>query len=111
MPKKNIDEIVAIAEPIEVTIDGKDFRVPDMNFDRLGRAVQCGQRMDRDSDNYDPDAGLEDVLPEQLSILTGEPEEVFRTMDVRKVTAAISFIMAQLSEQQNRAQRRQQRRR
>jgi len=111
MPKQNIDQLVNITEPIEIILEGKDYTIPDMKFDRLKRATEISQILDRDSDYYDPDASLEEVYTQQLSILTGADAEEFRQVDARKCAAAINFIMGQLAEQRNRAQRRQSRKR
>jgi len=87
MPKFNADEAKSLNEPIEFTLNGKEYKIDSLMPETL-RDVQAVLD-DTDSDNSD----IEIIHSKQLGILTGEDPAEFMEIDVRKTTAVLSFVM------------------
>lgn len=81
MPKLNVDEIKQLAEPIEVTIDGKDYKIEKLSTDLMNRATE---------EKTDPN--------KQLAILLGTDTGEFMAVDIRKVGKALEFITQVIKE-------------
>lgn len=95
MPKMNIDEQKSLFESIEITLEGKNYVVDKISEDIVGAVEQAG-RDSKDKEGKVKDVG---VLSKQLSILTGKPVEEFRGVDIRKLGAAVRFIVDTFQEQ------------
>ena len=79
MAKVNIDTMF---EPIEFTLDGKDYKIENINPDLIDKVTA----IDTKADGI---AGMQ----KQFSVLTGIPEDQVRTIDIRKIKAVIELIM------------------
>lgn len=88
MPKKNFDD-VSLFEPIEFTLEGKDYVIKKVTSKMMQDATKSSK------DN--PDSL--DVLAEQVAVFTGAPKEEFQSVDIRKLGAVIQFIVGTFNEQ------------
>jgi hypothetical protein len=82
MAKINIDEIKGLADPIEITLDGKTVRIDKITQEQLDKTLK-----------------IEDSPVKQLEILVfGEENGEFEKTDMRKVAKALDFIMKEIKQ-------------
>ncbi|NCC60055.1 MAG: hypothetical protein EOM12_03765 [Verrucomicrobiae bacterium] len=82
MPKLNIDELKQLSEPIEVTLEGKDYAVTKISSELMESVTALAKE-----DSKEPD-----ILAKQLGMLLGVDAAEFKSVDVRKLGRAIKFI-------------------
>lgn len=90
MAKLNIDEEKSLFEPIEFTLDGKNYKVEKVTEEMMDKATKVA--------DAGKDEGKDElrVLAEQLAVFTGKNSKEFKTVDVRKLGIAIKFINDEL---------------
>lgn len=81
--KYNVDEQTQISEPIEITIDGKDYTVVKITTALLKEVSAMAQELD--------------APIKQLSMLLGVGPEEFKDADLRKVSKAIEHITSSIN--------------
>ena len=81
MPKFNVDEIKQLAEPIEIVIDGKEYKVEKLSSELMNRATE---------EKTDP--------TKQLAMLVGAQPDEFIHVDIRKVGKALEYITQVIKE-------------
>ena len=81
MPKLNVDEVPQLAEVIEITIDGKNYKIEKISTDLMDKAT---------GEVKDP--------YKQLAILVNVDPEEFKSVDIRKVGKALEFITQVIKE-------------
>lgn len=79
MPKYNVDEQKQLAEPIEITLEGKDYKVGKVTTELLNKV------------NTLREAGV-DAAAKQLAVLVDVDEKEFAGVDIRKVGNALAYI-------------------
>ncbi len=80
MPKFNADDKTQLAEPIVVTLDGKDYTVGKVSHEMLSKIDEIAK------------AGGIDAPYQQLAHLVGVEQKDLADVDIRKVGAALEFI-------------------
>ncbi|GEM_PF-4645022 len=80
MPKYNADEQTQLAEPIEVTIGGKNYVVKKVSMAIMDELDVIAKK------------GGATAAHEQLALLTGVDVQEFAEVDLRKVGAALAWI-------------------
>jgi len=82
MPKRNFDDESALFEPIEFTIEGKDYSIKKLTPELMSASVKISKE---ETNPYIS-------LTKQFCELTGEKYDVVKKYDVRKVSATLTFI-------------------
>ena len=85
MEKQTFNADSAFA-PIEITLGGKTYQVVDLTPENFDKVAELSRKSRADGGES------LSVLCEQLAILTGEPADTFKSVDIRKMAAAIKFI-------------------
>ena len=80
MPKYNADTQKQLSEPIEVTLEGKTYIIEKVTTETLRNIRKIG------NDKSD------DVLVNQLAMLTGADPKEFAGVDLRKISQVLAFI-------------------
>jgi hypothetical protein len=86
MPKYNADEQTQLAEPIQVTIDGKEYTVEKVPADLLHKV-----------DDVAKTGGI-DAPYQQLALLLGVDPTELMGADIRKIGAVLQFITDSIQE-------------
>lgn len=86
MPKFNADQETAMVEPIEVTLDGKDYVINKITYDMVKKVSAIGKRLEAG----EVDAGT--AVVQQAAVILNEDEELLGKTDIRKLSKVISFI-------------------
>lgn len=87
MPKLNVDE--SVFELIELTLNGKQYSVKEVNQDMLKRIQET---VTTEDDNVP-------VVYRQLGILLGVEADEFKGTDLRKAGAALRFLQDSITSQ------------
>lgn len=87
-----------LQEPLEFRLDGKHYTITQVTPETLDDVIQLGKSLKGDSGE---EGKLQDILPMQLALLTGEDEAVFRKADYRQVSAIVSWLMGELNNADN----------
>jgi len=82
MPSRNFDEESALFEAIELTVEGKEYSIKKLTPEAMCNSVEISKK------EVNPYLSL----VKQFCALTGEDFEVANKYDVRKVSAALTFI-------------------
>ena len=82
MPRLNIDEQTQLAEPIEITLDGKEYTISKITVDLMDRVTSLQKEKDGDLN----------VPIKQLALLIGASEKDLKGIDIRKIGRALEFI-------------------
>jgi len=85
MAKFNADEQTQIADPIEITIEGKEYTVVKISTSLLKAVSELGTSKDLDAPI------------KQLAILLGVDLEQFKDVDLRKISKVIEFITTSIN--------------
>lgn len=80
MPKINFDEQAQIAEPIEFTLNGKEYAVKKISTPILAKVAELGK------------SNAIDGPIQQLALLVGVDPGEFAEVDIRSVGRALEFI-------------------
>lgn len=83
MGKFNADTEV-LHDPIEITLDGKEYKIEKVTTDMMDAAMEGTDAL-KDTENID-------VLCRQLAVFIGGKPEDYRGIDVRKVGAVLKYI-------------------
>lgn len=83
MPKFNVDDEKGLYDPIEITLEGKEYRIEKITTDMMDAVTKDAK------DNSADDIG---VLCRQLAIFIGGDPEDYRGIDIRKIGAVLKFI-------------------
>ena len=86
MPRINIDAIQGLTDPIELRLGGKDYTIKSLDQETVDRVLTL-------SDDSAEGESLHEVLSGQLAIFTGDDQDVFRKMDARVLSAAVTRII------------------
>ena len=81
MPKYNVDEQTQLAEPIEITLEGKVYIVGKITTELLNKVTELAKKKD----------DLNTVI-EQFALLTNADPKEFEGIDLRKIGKALEFI-------------------
>lgn len=88
MPKMNVDEQKQIAEPIEITLDGQEYKIEKITDDMLKQVSEISKKETaKGKDDMDMSAPRM-----QLAVFLGVEAEVIRDVDMRKIGKALEFI-------------------
>ena len=103
--KLNIDTIPGLDEPLDVTLGGQDFKVASFEKAVLDAVTALGEKED---DAEGAGESVVDILAEQLTLLFHEgksdTDEAIATfeflcrLDARRLKAALTLILEQLTE-------------
>ena len=88
MPRFNVDQAKGLVEPIEFTLNGKNYQCKNLTSDVLNQTMDVVEEFEES----ERARHLEDIHAKQLAIFTGEPEDEFRALDIRQTTAILNFI-------------------
>ena len=87
MGKHNIDEQKQLSEPIEITLEGKDYVVRKVTTALLKEVTALGK------DKDDIEAPIK-----QLALLLGVDSAEFREVEMRKIAKTIEVITSAINE-------------
>lgn len=87
-----------LQEPLQFRLNGREFTIATVTPKTLDDIIELGKTLKGEG----PGEGkLEDILPMQLALLTGEDEATFRQADYRQVSAIVKWLMDELNNQDN----------
>ncbi len=92
MPKRNFDEQAQLYEPIEFTLEGKNYTVRKLTTALL---KEVDKQMSGREEN-DIEAAIS-----QLALLTGEDEKNFQDLDIRVVKSVLEYITENISPEED----------
>lgn len=87
-----------LQEPLQFRLNGRDFTIATVTPKTLDDVIELGKTLKEEGIG---EGKLEDILPMQLALLTGEDEEIFRKADYRQVSAVVKWIMDELNNADN----------
>jgi len=86
MKKMNIDEQTQLAEPIGITLEGKEYIVEKVSTELLKNITETGK------------SGELDAPVKQLALFLGVDPADFMGVDLRKIEKALEFISTSFQE-------------
>lgn len=91
MPRLNVDEQKSLFEPIEITLEGKTYVITKVTSKMLSEVTKLAE----------PSGGKVDITApiKQFAMLTGAKEKELEDMDLRKIGAALNFIVKEVTRQ------------
>ena len=95
MPKYNVDEIPGILDPIEFTLEGRDYVINKVDPDTMSDVYD----MAKDATDPNSERGMRGLHARQLAKFTGKDQSEFEGVDLRKTTALIDWITEQITDQ------------
>lgn len=101
----NFDEQFKTLRPCEFILNGEKFAVEDVSPEIMDEIKRLGEDFEDDAISVD------DFNSQTLSLLTGQPQEKFRGIPMRKANLVVSTIMDAVNDVQNRRARRSKKRR
>jgi hypothetical protein len=87
MPVINFDEKFKSIKPVEFILNGKNYVVKEVSPETLDEIMATIEEIESEGTSID------EVNARQLSLLTGEPADDFRGLDVRKASMVLSNVM------------------
>ncbi len=95
MPKFNADSQESLFEPIEVTIEEKAYTVVVVTPDLMDKMAVLFKEVEETQDM----SLMFSVVGKQLGLFLGVKPEVFRAIDMRKLSATVKFIVSTITGQ------------